>query len=315
MQFLINLFLKLRGPTVRTLARELRQVRNELTALREAAGRIEMRQTEKERNFAAAEFRVFSQFGEDGLIQRILRSVGPTPPTFVEFGVQDYEEANTRFLLVQKNWAGLVIDGSAENMRRLRSRDIYWQRSLTAVEAFVTRENINELIANAGFTGEIGLLSIDIDGNDYWVWERIECISPIVVVCEYNSLFGASATVTTPYDPEFQRGKAHYSHLYFGASLSALANLAGKKGYSLVGCNSAGNNAFFVRNDRLGADLAAVSPAEAYVASRFRESRDRAGALTFLERAAAFALIADLPVYDPVREQTRSLADSQKRSD
>jgi hypothetical protein len=315
MQFLINFFLRLRGPTKRSLARQLRQLQNELTAAREAIGRIEMRQTEQARDLASAEFRVFSQFGEDGIIQRILRSVGPTPQTFVEFGVQDYEEANTRFLLVQQNWAGLVIDGSTENMKRLRSREIYWQRSLKAVEAFITRENINELIAGAGFTGEIGLLSIDIDGNDYWVWEQIKCVSPVVVVCEYNSLFGSQAAVTTPYDPAFRREKAHYSNLYFGASLAALASLGRTKGYELVGCNSAGNNAFFVRRDRLGSDLPARSPADAYVAARFRESRSPSGALTFLDRSAAFALIADLPVFDLVRQKMTSLAESQNGAD
>ena len=128
-----------------------------------------------------------------------------------------FSESNTRFLLRKDNWRGLVIDGSPTNVSSIRRLPEFWQHELTAVASFITRDNINDLFRDAGYTGEIGLLSIDIDGNDYWVWEAIEVVSPVIVVVEYNSVFGPDATVTVPYDPAFTRRAAHHSNLYFGA--------------------------------------------------------------------------------------------------
>lgn len=145
-----------------------------------------------------AEFQVSSQWGEDGIIQFLIRRVAIPRPVFVEFGVQDYRESNTRFLLQNDNWSGLVLDNSPQNIAAIRSDPIYWRHNLKAEHAFVTRENINSLIANQGIIGDIGLLSIDIDGNDYWVWEAIDGISPRIVLIEYNSLFGRHAEVTIP---------------------------------------------------------------------------------------------------------------------
>jgi hypothetical protein len=172
-----------------------------------------------------------------------------------------------------------------------------------AVRAFIDRENINTLLRENGATGDIGLLSIDIDGNDYWVWEAIDCITPRIVICEYDSLLGPDRAVVTPYDPAFDRLKAHYSFLYGGASLPALEDLARRKGYTLVGSNSAGNNAFFVRNDLLG-DIPAVTARQAYVRSQFRHSRDRDGRFTFRPFEECLPVIADLPVVDVERNIT-----------
>ena len=137
------------------------------------------------------EFQVFSQRGEDGIIQYILSKIEVPNKIFVEFGVETYTESNTRFLLISNNWSGLVIDGSKKNIDFIKKDFIYWKYDITAVESFITKENINQLIGN--YTKEIqdiGLLSVDIDGNDYWVWESIECIKPRIVICEYNSAFG-----------------------------------------------------------------------------------------------------------------------------
>ena len=129
------------------------------------------------------------------------------------------------------------------NLKRVASQFI-----TRAVEAFVTRDNINALIVWQGIASEIGLLSIDLDGNDYWVWRAIDVVSPAIVVVEYNHRFGRDLAVTIPYDENFKRG-GRYPVYYFGASLKALCLLGGRKGYAFVGCNSAGNNAFFVRKD------------------------------------------------------------------
>lgn len=246
-----------------------------------------------------AEFKVFSQFGEDGILQYLIRQtrIPRELNTFVEFGVETYSEANTRFLLINDNWRGLIMDGDEDNMAKVKQSPLYWRHSLTAVAAFIDADNINRLIADAGFNGEIGVLSVDIDGNDYWVWDRINVVNPVIVVAEYNSVFGPHRAVTVPYDPTFVRGEAHFTNLYWGCSLKALQFVADRKGYALVGSNSAGNNAFFVRRDCLY-DLKEISVESAYVESRFRESRDTSGSLTFLSGRARFDAISSLPVHD-----------------
>jgi hypothetical protein len=255
---------------------------------------------------------VHSQWGEDGIIQHLVSVVPIAHKIFVEFGVQNYAEANTRFLLQHDNWAGLVLDGSAENIAAIRHDPIYWRHNLKAQVAFIDRENVDGLIAENAIAGDIGLLSIDIDGNDYWVWEAIRGIAPRIVVIEYNSLFGAHAAVTVPYDPRFSRTRAHYSNLYWGASLAALYRLGKRKGYVLVGSNSAGNNAFFVREE-FAAGLPAPGPEAAYVSAQFRESRGPSGELTYLDRASALPLIGDLPLVEVNGMHTVRLADAVGR--
>jgi hypothetical protein len=248
------------------------------------------------RSIQETEFQVFSQFGEDGIIQFLISNVDIPHKTFVEFGVEDYKESNTRYLLVNDNWSGLVIDGGQANIESIKSDAIYWKHDLTALSAFITKDNINSLIASR-FSGDIGLLSIDIDGNDYWIWDSINVVNPRIVICEYNSVFGKKHNISIPYSEDFVRKKAHFSHLYFGASLRALCMLAEKRGYFFVGCNSAGNNAFFVRKDVIG-NLPVVSQEEGYVASKFRESRDEHGNLNFISGENRIKLIASMSVFD-----------------
>jgi hypothetical protein len=257
-----------------------------------------------------AEFKVFSQFGEDGIIQYLQQLVikNESEKRFIEFGVENYLESNTRFLLVNNNWRGLVFDGSRENIESIKSQEFYWRNDLTAKNAWIDRDNINDLIKSEGFDGEIGILSVDIDGNDYWVWESIEVVNPIIVIVEWNSLFGDKAAISIPYSPSFQRTEAHFSNLYYGASIAALHHLGEKKGYKLIGSNSAGNNLFFVREDRMG-PLKALSPNDAYVESKIRESRDEKGDLSFKSRSDREALIKHLPVVDVTTGKHATLSD------
>lgn len=260
-------------------AERLTEIERRLEQLQAAIGRVEARQLVAGRvggSLADYEFQVFSQWGEDGIIQSLVNRVEVGPKVFVEFGVEDYREANTRFLAEHDNWTGLVIDGSRENIERVRSSAVCWRQNLRAVEAFVTRDNINHLISAQGIGGEIGLLSIDIDGNDYWVWKAIEVVSPALVVVEYNHRFGSELAVTIPYDENFRRGEK-CPIFYFGASLRALCLLGARKGYAFVGCNSNGVNAFFVRRDKLPKGIRELTPSEGYVAGTFTEARDARG--------------------------------------
>ncbi len=243
------------------------------------------------------EFRVYSQFGEDGILQHLTAHVPFAEKSFVEFGVEDFQEANCRLLMRLDDWRGLVLDGDPKLAEILKSDPLMFWRNLTPRTAFVTAENINDLLEESGFTDDIGILSIDVDGNDYWIWKAVTVARPRIVIIEYNSIYGPEATVTVPYAPDFVRGEAHHSLLYAGASLAAHEHLGRSRGYSLVGSNGGGNNAFFVRNDVLG-DLRALTPAEAWVPTSFRESRDASGRLTWVNGADRLKLIADLPLVD-----------------
>lgn len=312
----LNKLLKLGlGPLVQhvdaTISRSVAQQRQQLDDLLILQGRALSLQIADRAPLARlqdAEFKVFSQFGEDGILQYLARETGlsRSEQTFVEFGVQNYSESNTRFLLMNDHWRGLIIDGSQEYIDSVRNQDLYWRHDLTAVAAWIDRDNIDRLIGDAGLSGDIGVLSIDIDGNDYWVWERIVVVNPVIVVVEWNSVFGPDHAISVPYDPAFQRQQAHHSCLYWGASIRAFEHLAAQRGYALLGSNTAANNLFFVRKDRLGR-LQPRSAQEAYLESRFRDSRDASGRLNFLGGAKRRDEILDLPVIDVLNGNSTTL--------
>lgn len=273
--------------------KEVLALPNELSALNEGIDKLKIhngkllalslinKQSDCLSNIQAAEFQVFSQWGDDGIIQFLVNYLQIDKKIFIEFGVENYTEANTRFLLINNNWRGLIMDGSFENMSSVKRENLYWRYDLTALPVFITKENINNLILDNGFDGEIGLLSIDIDGNDYWVWKQINCVSPVIVIVEYNSVFGYKNPWTIPYIDNFYRTDYHYSNLCYGSSLLSLCDLAEEKGYYFIGCNSNGNNAYFVRKDKIK-ELRPLTAKEGYVESNFRESINEQKQLTFL---------------------------------
>jgi hypothetical protein len=219
--------------------------------------------------------KVFSQNDEDGIIQEIFQRIGTTNKRFIEFGVEDGTECNSRLLLMD-GWKGLWIDGSPEHVARMQPRE---GDAISAMQLFITAENIDQALGewSAGTPdspAEIDLLSIDIDGNDFWVWQAITSVRPRVVVIEYNASFPPPVKFVQPYVPEHRWDGTSYS----GASLSALAELGEAKGYSLVGCCLTGVNAFFVRHDLLvdssGNDLfhAPYTAAEHYELPRYEQA-------------------------------------------
>jgi hypothetical protein len=276
---------------------------------RELAWRV--RELESIKGFSDVEFSVFSQFGDDGIIQWLIHRLPAISQTFVEFGVGDYQEANTRFLLMNDNWSGLVMDSSSQYVKAIRRDPVSLIHDLQSKCTIVTAENIDQLLLDHGFKGDIGILHIDIDGNDYWVWRAITAVRPEIAIMEYNSVFGPERAITIPYDPTFVRRQRvtrkglpgshtlkrgdRISNLYFGASLPALCDLAQSKGYDFVGSNSAGNNAFFVRSE-LNPGLKPLTAAEGYVVSKFAESTDSKGRLNRLRGEQRLASIRGLPV-------------------
>jgi hypothetical protein len=218
------------------------------------------------------ESRLYSQNGEDGLLLHIFSTVGVTDRRLVEIGVEDGRECLARALVTHFGWRGLLVDSEEANVHdALRFYES--ERASGRVEVvrcFVTAENIDDLLVTSGFTGDIDLLSIDVDGNDWWLWNAITAISPRVVAIEYNSSFGPDESVTVEYDPRFDRKARHASGWYHGASIAALEALARRRGYALVGGDSSGINAFFVRRELVGEALPEVSPREAWRPHRSR---------------------------------------------
>jgi len=221
------------------------------------------------------EQKIYSQNGEDGIIEFIFSQIGTTNKFSVEFGVGNGFECNTVYLLEKKEWKGLMMDygadqqikwtgvmkkawsnkklGFTENIRK----DIKFLKKLTSrtkrsanfqldikIEK-VTAENIQNLFQKYNVPKNFDLLSIDIDFNDYWVWKAITDYSPRVVVIEYNSSIQLNESRVVSYDPEAVWDGTNY----FGASLLALRNLGLKKGYTLVGCDNNGVNAFFCKSE------------------------------------------------------------------
>ena len=195
----------------------------------------------------------------------------------------------------------MVLDACESDIHFIQTDRIYWEFDLQAKCAWITRENIDSLLLGAGFSEDVGLLSIDIDGNEYWIWEAIQSIRPRIVIVEYNSLFGLHP-VSVPYKENFHKLSAHYSGLYYGCSLAALYHLAKKKGYVLVGSNIWGHNAFFIRSD-VASEFRGLEPEGVYTPSKYRDSRDPAGNLTYLRGEDRMKLIEHLPVANVVTRQ------------
>jgi hypothetical protein len=195
------------------------------------------------------EFQVYSQNGEDGIIQEIFARIGVTNKFFVEFGVENGIECNSIFLLLN-GWKGCWLDGDENNIIAINNkfRFIIDEGKLSAKQAFITAENIEQLFIAMDVPKELDLLSIDIDGNDYWIWNAISDYSPRVVIIEFNALFRPPLEFVVPYEAY----KMYPITSYFGASLKSLEILGSSKGYKLVGCNFLGVNAFFVREDLVG---------------------------------------------------------------
>ena len=197
----------------------------------------------------------FSQNGEDGIIEAIFRAIGTTNRFSVEFGAEDGRQCNSRYLKIHRGWTGLLMDGNEQSP------------ASGVKQEFITAENINTLFLKYTVPAEFDLLSIDIDGNDYWVWKAMDAMyRPCAVVIEYNACIPAMPAVTIPYDPSFHwDGTA-----YYGVSLGALKILGEQKGYRLIGTDRHGVNAFFVRSDLVGNHFTIGSLAELYHPAAFK---------------------------------------------
>jgi hypothetical protein len=204
-------------------------------------------------------FRLHSQNQEDGVLLALLEAAGVGPRRFVEIGCGD-NGGNSGMLAGEFGFEGLMVDGAESNVAACRLR---FPRA-TVEQAWIERETVDELVTSRGFGGEVDLLSVDIDGNDLYVWDALASVRPRIAIAEYNSLMGPEASVTIAYDPAFvMRQVEGADGGYFGASLTALTRSMAKRGMRLVTTDFRGVNAFFLRED-LAPQIPAVEPARVF---------------------------------------------------
>ena len=193
-------------------------------------------------------FRVHSQFEEDGILLYLFSVIRPTNRLCVEICAGNGRECMTANLIVNHGWWGHLFDGDAANVasatRFFANNKDTFLHPPRFTQAWITAENVNETLAQSGLSGEVDLLSLDIDGMDYWVWKALTIIQPRVVVCETHNVVPVGQSVTVPYDPSF----VGTSENYRGVSLEAMCRLGREKGYRLIGTHRFGFNAFFMKN-------------------------------------------------------------------
>ena len=231
-----------------------------------------------------AEVKVYSQWGEDGILDFLCEKLDLIKPRIIEIGAGNFKECNSRFLLENRNASVFAVDGREDLELSILSNSWRWKSHLSSLQAWVTPANISEIISKAkDFMGGIEIFSLDLDGNDYWILKDADLEGVSIVVVEYNPLFGHRFQVTIPRDDQFDRTKQHYSWLYYGASLKAFEVLLKSKGFNFMGTNRVGNNAFFVPSA-----LASKIPVTIrenftlYTDWRVREGRTPEGRLSFL---------------------------------
>ena len=212
----------------------------------------EMRQHySKIKYLGEADYKVFSQTGEDGIIDYLLYSLDIKVPQFVEIGVGDFRESNARYIFEKNCCRGMIIDKNPNLKNKVSKIVKLWKGDLTIVETTVKSNDIANILTSNNFDNNLDILSLDVDGIDYWILQALpEKFSKIAVV-EYNSIFGPNLEVTIPNITNFDRKKYHYSYLCYGVSLKALIKLMDKKKYVFAGTNIACHNAFFISESKI----------------------------------------------------------------
>ncbi len=236
-------------------------------------------------DFADVGFREYSQNEEDGILLYIFTVIGTKNRTCVEICCGDGIECNCANLIINHGWTGYLVDGNPKNIAHAET--FYkWHPSCriwppVCESHWITAENINTVIDNAGFHGEIDLLSIDVDGMDLWLWKALDVVRPRVVVIEINHRFGDVKSVVTPYKPDFQTTLTSEGSVTAGASLQAMIKTGDQKGYYFAGTNKICTNAFFILKEEMQEWLP-----EKKAADCFSHPRVKHGIKTYQSRLA-----------------------------
>ena len=252
-------------------------------------------------NLNEVDFKVFSQNGEDGIIDYLLFSLQIEKPKFIEIGVGDYYESNTRFLFERSSGDGLIIDIIDNFQKRVEKNTRLWRGNLKILNRKIDSENILATLKEFNFFDNIDLFSIDVDGIDYWILEKMPKKFCKLIVAEYNPYFGSNLEISVPNDKNFDRSKYHHSNLCFGASLKSIINLLDRKGFIFLGTNLFKNNAFFVNSDfkdNLFLEIPNNNELNSFTNASFRESRDINDKLNFIDPKNILNEIKECKVVD-----------------
>jgi hypothetical protein len=277
---------------------------NEIDEIKFSIGQSHVRQMRKYygtvKTVSEVDYKVYSQYGEDGIIDYLLTSLNIEKPKFIEIGTQSYRESNTRFLYQNTTGYGVLVDSDPKLTERVMRvlGSYYYKGEIIPISLFVNRDNVLEVYDKGSKYGSVDLLSLDIDGVDYWIVEVLPESFAKVAILEFNPYFGHNLNITIPYKPDFDRAKYHYTNLAFGASLKAMVDIMKTKKMTFVGTNTNNNNAFFVSDNyinNLSLDLDEVSLSKS-TENYSRESRDRHGNLSFLGGYSRIEAIRDVEV-------------------
>jgi hypothetical protein len=208
----------------------------------------------------------------------------------------------------------VAIDGRSDLKENISKSELNWKTHLLGIQTWVTPANVNILISEASaFMAGIDLLSLDLDGNDYWVLQAADLSEIKIIIVEYNPLFGSGTPLSVPEDDGFDRANKHFSRLYYGANLDAFVSLLGEKGFNFIGTNRVGNNAFFVSYQYRESIPFKPNPSDScYYDWRIRESRDVNGALSLVSGNERHKMIADLPLVNVTNKKITSLREELK---
>lgn len=260
-------------------------------------------------NLWDAEVRVFSQWGEDGILDFICQTLELSKPNAVEFGVGSFIECNTRYLAENRGASVFAVDALPDHVNEIEKISLSWKTHIFAHRELITPVNAQNILNEAKQKlGKLEIFSLDLDGNDYWILESLDLTEFKVIVVEYNGIFGAKYEVSVPRDDFFDRQNTHSSSLYYGASLPAYVYLLANRGFTFIGSNRVGTNAFFVKKNlvnlftiRIPGDL------EEYTDYRVRESRDAQGRLNKLSGKERLNQIKNLNVVNVRNSEVKSI--------
>ena len=263
------------------------------------------------RNLWDAEVKVYSQWGEDGILDYICERIGLSKPRVLEIGAGNFSECNSRFLAENRNASVFAVDGREDLISSIETNPLRWKNHIFGQQIWVTPTNINSIIDSAHRAiDQIDIFSLDLDGNDYWILEKANLSSISVIVVEYNALFGHSEAVSVQQDDAFERNAKHFSSLYYGASLKAFVYLLKKREFEFIGTNRVGNNAFFIHRNLISRiPLTANDDYSVYTDWRIREARSERGVLTYESGQNRMEIIGQLEVIDVKTNEIRLIRD------
>jgi hypothetical protein len=256
-------------------------------------------------------YKVFSQNGEDGIIQYILHSLRINNPKFVEIGTESYKESNTRYIYETNCCDGLIIDGYKNLEEEVSQFLSLYKGNLRIFNNMIESDSIIKILKQFNFDKDLDIFSIDIDGIDYWVIKQLPTKLSKIFIAEYNPFFGPELEITVPNIKNFNRTNYHHSNLCWGASLKAIIKILESKGYVFIGVNELKNNAFFIIKEYL--NLISLNPPEKnlsiYTNARYREGRNTNYELTYHNPEDVINIIANCEVIDLKDNQKKKIAD------